>query len=140
MNVQTVSDRIRQDYATFPHNQSYDLYDDAVYFQDPLNRFTGIDRYQRMIGFIARWFQSPQLVLHDLTIQSDTAFQTRWTLSWVAPVPWRPAMAISGWTDYRLNADGKITSHIDQWETKPWAVVLQLLGQGKIPQISSEKP
>jgi hypothetical protein len=125
VNIEQVCDRIRQDYATFPANQSYDLYADEVYFQDPLNRFIGIERYRHMIQFIARWFQSPQLVLHDLEIHSSKTFQTRWTLSWVAPLPWKPRLTVPGWTEYTLDDAGKITSHVDSWDMLP----IFLLGQ-----------
>ncbi len=131
--VQWVGDRIRQDYARFPQGQSYDLYAEDVYFEDPLNRFRGVQRYRQMIAFIQRWFQSPVLALHRLEPQDENHFQTHWTLSWVAPVPWHPALAISGWTDYRLNEQGQIVAHIDHWHCSPWAVVGQLFGRAPDP-------
>lgn len=126
MNIEAVCDRIRQDYAQFPQHQSYDLYAADVFFQDPLNRFRGVERYRRMIAFIARWFQQPKLLLHSLEIQSERQFQTRWTLQWVAPLPWHPAIAISGWTDYRLDDSGKIISHIDRWDCSRLDVLRQV--------------
>lgn len=128
VDINTVCDRIRQDYATFPQAQSYDLYAEDVLFQDPLNHFRGVDRYQAMIRFIERWFQAPSLTLHALEQQSATSFQTRWTLSWIAPFPWQPAMEITGWTEYRLNEAGKISAHIDYWHCSRWAVLKQALG------------
>ena len=128
MDITEVCDRIRQDYANFPHGQSYDLYAADVFFQDPLNRFNGVDRYREMIGFINRWFRHPRLELHSLELQSTHGFQTRWTLSWTAPFPWQPAMAISGWTDYRLNDTGQIISHIDYWNCSRWDVLKQVFG------------
>ena len=128
MNIDAVCDRIRQDYANFPHNQSYELYAGDVFFQDPLNRFRGVDRYRNMIGFIDRWFKVPRLTLHSLEQQSQNEFQTRWTLSWIAPLPWQPPMTISGWTDYRLNEDGKIIAHIDYWNCSRLEVLGQVFG------------
>ncbi len=121
-----VCDRIRQDYANFPKHQSYELYAESVYFQDPLNRFTGVERYRQMIHFIDRWFRSPQLELHGLTPTSPQTFETRWTLRWVAPLPWQPALAINGWTEYQLNDAGQIITHIDHWDTPPLSVLGQL--------------
>ncbi|MEL6383488.1 MAG: DUF2358 domain-containing protein [Cyanobacteria bacterium J06626_18] len=126
MELAEICDRIRQDYATFPHHQSYDLYAENVFFQDPLNRFHGVDRYRTMIGFIDRWFQTPNLELHALETHSPDGFQTRWTLSWVTPLPWKPAMSISGWTDYRINDAGQIVSHIDYWNCSRWDVLKQV--------------
>ncbi|MBE7386081.1 MAG: DUF2358 domain-containing protein [Leptolyngbya sp. SIO1E4] len=135
MDIEAVCDRIRQDYANFPNHQSYHLYAEDVFFQDPLNRFQGVDRYQKMIGFIARWFQVPRLDLHALEQQSERAFQTRWTLSWVAPLPWKPPMKISGRTDYGLNEAGQIISHIDYWDCSRLAVLGQVFGwPGRSPE------
>jgi len=128
MHIDAVCDRIRQDYATFPADQSYDLYAEDVYFRDPLNEFTGVDQYEEMIGFIDKWFQQPQLDLHRLEKTSDRTFETYWTLSWTTPLPWRPVVAIPGWTEYRLNDEGKIMSHIDTWNCSRWAVLWQIFG------------
>ncbi len=38
---------LRQDYARFPKDQSFEVYDPDVFFQDPLTRFQGRDRYQK---------------------------------------------------------------------------------------------
>jgi hypothetical protein len=126
MDIDAVCDRIRQDYANFPDQQSYDLYAKDVYFQDPLNQFKGVDRYRDMIGFIARWFRQPHLELHTLEKTSDHSFQTQWTLSWITPVPWQPRISIPGWTEYRLNETGKIMSHIDYWKCSRWDVIAQV--------------
>lgn len=131
MDIDAVCDRIRQDYANFPNDQSYDLYADDVYFQDPLNRFHGAERYRKMIGFIDHWFQEPNLELHGLEKTSERTFQTRWTLSWITPLPWKPQIAIPGWTEYRLNDEGKIVSHIDYWNCSRLAVLGQVFGFGK---------
>lgn len=126
-----ICDRLRQDYANFPEGQGYDLYAENVYFQDPLTRFYGVKRYQEMIGFIRRWFIRPHIELHGLERKADDWIQTRWTLRWVAPLPWKPAMAISGWSDYRLNAEGKIVSHIDYWHCSRLDVLKQVFGGAK---------
>ncbi|NJN32641.1 MAG: DUF2358 domain-containing protein [Synechococcales cyanobacterium RM1_1_8] len=116
---------IRADYARFPADQRYDLYAEDVYFKDPMTEFRGVQRYRDMIGFIQRWFQQPQLDLHDIQQQGDR-ITTRWTLAWTTPLPWRPRLAIPGWTEMQLNGEGKICSHIDHWEISRWSVVQQL--------------
>jgi hypothetical protein len=124
-----ILDQIRLDYQRFPHDQSYHLYAEDVYFQDPLNRFRGIDRYQRMIGFISRWFKEIDLQLHAIDYVSPTQINTRWTLSWVAPVPWQPPMSIPGRSELGLGADGTIVSHIDYWDCSRLAVLKQLVAK-----------
>ena len=70
--------RLREDYARFPDDQSYDLYAEDVYFKDPMTEFRGIARYQQMIGMIDRFFTQPQLELHDIQ-QMGQAIRTDWT-------------------------------------------------------------
>lgn len=124
MTASSLEDILRQDYETFPRNQHYSCYAEDVYFQDPLTRFRGLNRYRQMIAFIERWFQDPQLILHDLQRQGDQ-IQTRWTLSWTTPLPWKPRITIRGHTEMQLNAEGLIERHIDYWDCSPWAVFRQ---------------
>jgi len=116
---------IKQDYQNFPAEQTYSIYAENVYFQDPVNKFRGIERYQKMIGFMSNWFNDIQLDLHDIS-QSENVITTRWTLSWTAPAPWQPRMAIPGWSELKLNTDGLINSHIDYWDISRLDVVKQL--------------
>ncbi|MEB3289551.1 MAG: DUF2358 domain-containing protein [Leptolyngbya sp.] len=123
-----ILEQLRQDYQRFPHQQSYHLYAEDVYFKDPLNEFSGLGRYQRMIGFIARWFQAIDLQLHAIEYVSPGQIHTRWTLNWVAPLPWHPAMSISGRSELTLNDGGKICAHVDSWDCPRWAVLQQVFG------------
>lgn len=116
---------LKQDYQKFPVDQTYSIYAENVYFEDPLNKFRGIERYQKMIGFMKSWFNDVQLELHDIS-QSGDIITTRWTLSWTAPVPWKPRMAIPGWSELKLNTDGLINSHIDYWDISRLDVLKQL--------------
>lgn len=120
----TLLDRLKQDYQTFPQNQSYELYAADVYFQDPMTQFRGIDRYRQMVGFIATWFKNLQFDLHDIN-QTEEVISTRWTLSWNTPLPWNPRISISGRSELRVNADGLIGSHIDYWDCSRWDVLKQ---------------
>ncbi|NJM61702.1 MAG: DUF2358 domain-containing protein [Oscillatoriales cyanobacterium RU_3_3] len=117
---------LKEDYRRFPENQTYSIYAKDVYFEDPVNRFTGFDRYQKMIGFMAAFFQDIKLDLHDISQLGDTV-ETRWTLSWKAPLPWRPQMAISGRSELKINSDGLICSHIDYWDCSRLDVFKQLV-------------
>lgn len=122
-------EQIRLDYQQFPQHQSYHLYADDVYFKDPLNEFKGVQRYQTMIGFIDRWFRDVNLQLHDITYVTPQQIKTQWTLSWVAPVPWHPAMSIPGHSELGIGDEGKIISHIDYWHCSRLSVLGQLFGR-----------
>jgi carbohydrate-binding DOMON domain-containing protein len=78
-----------------------------------------------MIDFFKKWFINIQLDLHEIN-QSGNTIKTRWTLSWTAPVPWQPRMAIPGWSELKLNDEGLIASHIDYWDISRLDVLKQL--------------
>jgi hypothetical protein len=115
---------LKQDYQNFPKEQNYAIYGENVYFQDPLTKFSGLQRYQQMIAFIERWFLNVQLDIHQIERQKDQ-IKTEWTLSWNTPLPWQPRIEISGRSELVLNQDDQIISHIDYWYCSPWNVLLQ---------------
>jgi len=120
---------LKQDYQRFPAAPTYSIYDENVYFRDPMTQFRGLKRYQQMIDFMATWFKQIQLDLHDIN-QEDNTIKTKWTLSWTTPLPWQPRIHISGWSELLLNADGKIESHIDYWDISRLEVLQQHLKTG----------
>jgi hypothetical protein len=115
---------LKQDYQNFPNRQTFALYTEDVYFKDPLTEFRGINRYKKMIGFMATWFQDIVLTLHGIE-QANRQITTRWTLNWTTPLPWQPRISISGQTLLTLDEQGKINSHIDYWNCSVWEVVRQ---------------
>ncbi len=117
---------LKEDYQRFPLDQTYSIYAKDVFFKDPLNQFRGIYRYKQMISFINNWFNEPKMDLHEICRLEDT-IKTRWTLSWTTPLPWKPRIAISGWSELKLNSDELITSHIDYWDCSRLDVLKQHL-------------
>ncbi|MEH2110745.1 DUF2358 domain-containing protein [Nostoc sp.] len=115
---------LTEDYQRFPVNQTYSIYAPDVYFQDPLNKFSGVKRYKKMINFIQTWFLDPKMDLHNIQRLGDTV-KTEWTLSWNTPLPWKPRISIPGWSELGLNSDGLIVSHIDYWNCSRLDVVKQ---------------
>jgi hypothetical protein len=117
---------LKEDYQRFPVNQTYSIYAEDVYFQDPLNKFRGIKRYKLMIKFIKTFFLNPKMDLHDIQKEGDT-IKTKWTLNWNTPLPWKPHISIPGWSELRLNSDSLIISHIDYWNCSRLDVLKQHL-------------
>ena len=115
---------IKEDYQNFPDKQTYDIYAEDVYFQDPLNQFRGVKRYQQMIGFLSSFFQDINLELHDIT-QKEDKIQTEWTLSMTSPLPWKPRLSIPGWSELKLNQDNLVSSHIDYWHISRFNLLQQ---------------
>jgi Uncharacterized conserved protein (DUF2358) len=118
--------QIQADYERFPQDPSYELYANNVYFQDPMTRFSGIQRYQQMIGFMARWFLDIQLQLHDIAQPQPDTITTHWTLDFSAPTPWKNRISIPGSSTLKLNAQGLIVSHVDTWDIPRWQVLQQV--------------
>ena len=115
---------LKDDYRKFPANQTYSLYAQDVFFQDPLNKFRGIKKYKAMIGFINTFFIAPKMDLQAINRVGDT-IKMEWVLSWNTPLPWKPRIAIPGWSELKINADGLIASHIDYWKCSRLDVVKQ---------------
>ncbi len=115
---------LKDDYRRFPANQTYSLYAQDVFFQDPLNKFRGIKKYKAMIGFINTFFIAPKMDLQAINRVGDT-IKMEWVLSWNTPLPWKPRIAIPGWSELKINADGLIASHIDYWKCSRLDVVKQ---------------
>ncbi|MBD2188963.1 DUF2358 domain-containing protein [Pseudanabaena mucicola] len=130
-----ILDIIKADYAKFPAAQTYSIYSEDVYFKDPVYNFRGIKQYQKMIGFITFWFKNLKLELHDIT-RTDNLVKARWTMSWDAPLPWKPRISVTGWSDLTVNkfadtwGNGEsdrelIISHVDYWECSKLDVIKQ---------------
>ncbi|MDX2254758.1 MAG: DUF2358 domain-containing protein [Pseudanabaenaceae cyanobacterium bins.39] len=120
---------IKADYAKFPEAQTYAIYSPDVYFQDPVYKFRGIKQYQKMIGFITFWFKNLRLDLHDISehmAQDEYLIKTKWTMSWDAPLPWKPRISVTGWSDLLIDRDRQlIISHRDYWECSKFDVIKQ---------------
>jgi len=115
---------LKEDYQRFPVNQTYSIYAEDVYFQDPLNKFRGVKRYKQMIKFIETLFIDTKMDLHSIQRLGDT-IKTEWTLSWNFPLPWKPRIVIPGWSELHLNSQDVIVSHIDYWNCSRLDVLKQ---------------
>lgn len=120
---------IKEDYKNFPKHQTYSIYAEDVYFKDPVNKFSGCDRYQKMIQFMETYFHNITLDLHNIS-QSEDTIETQWTLSWtVSMLPWSPRLSIPGYSHLHINSQGLIDRHIDYWNCSRLAVIKQLFQQ-----------
>ena len=115
---------LKSDYARFPFDQTYSIYAKDVFFKDPLSQFRGRALYQAMIGFFKTFFLNCKMDLHDIRQEGDT-IRTDWTLSWNTPLPWKPHIAVPGWSELTLNSEGLIASQIDYWNCSRLDVLKQ---------------
>ncbi|NES71939.1 MAG: DUF2358 domain-containing protein [Okeania sp. SIO2D1] len=124
MNSDRIIEILKADYQRFPSNQTYSIYVDDVYFQDPLNKFRGVKRYKKMIAFMSNWFRDIKMVLHDIR-RIENIIETDWTLYWTTPLPWQPRIAISGRSELKINREGLIIAHLDYWHCSRFNVLKQ---------------
>jgi len=115
---------LQADYQRFPKDQTYSIYAEDVYFKDPMSEFRGRDRYQRTIQFIDTWFTEPKLDLHKIQ-RNGNQIRSDWTLNWTTPLPWKPRIAIGGWSELEVNQQDLIISHIDYWHCSRFDVLKQ---------------
>ncbi|MEL6159402.1 MAG: DUF2358 domain-containing protein [Cyanobacteria bacterium J06623_5] len=124
--TEQIIERLKADYARFPAEQSYDLYAEDVQFKDPLNSFSGIEKYKKMIAFLSKFFRDIDMELHGIETADATSILTRWTLNMTAPAPWSPRLSISGRSELGLNSRQLISSHIDDWDCSRLDVLKQV--------------
>ncbi len=129
---------LRQDYDRFPQDQTYGLYAEDVFFKDPMTEFRGVKKYQEMIATIDRFFKEIQLDLHEIQ-QTDHQIRTDWTLSWTTPLPWKPRITISGWSELTIDAAGLISQHLDYWHCTRWNVLQQHSPWGRTNGLGTHK-
>jgi hypothetical protein len=115
---------VKADYQKFPEAQTYSIYAEDVYFKDPVYNFRGLAKYQKMIGFITTWFKALKLELHEIN-RVDQAIATRWTMSWNAPLPWKPRISVTGRSELQISQAGLICAHIDYWDCDRFDVIKQ---------------
>lgn len=127
-SMEAIVAQLKQDYAQFPAHQTYSLYACDVSFKDPLNAFTGVDRFRQMVEFLGRFFRDVRMDLHRIYQSSPQLITTEWTLHMEAPLPWSPRLSIPGYSELQVNEEGLICSHVDYWRCSRWAVLKQVLG------------
>lgn len=121
---------LREDYARFPKNQTYDIYADNIYFKDPLNEFRGVKKYRLMISFLGTFFNKVKMEVYSVEREGEL-IKTEWTLRMTPPLPWQPRLAIPGRSELKVNQDNLIVSHIDYWHISRWSVLRQNFFSGK---------
>lgn len=99
----------------FSKDLNYDIYRDDITFVDPLNSFTGIDRY-RLIFWALRFhgrilFREISLDVLRVWQPSENMILIRWNLRGIPRVPWEARGEFQGTSRYKLDRTGKIYEH-----------------------------
>lgn len=99
----------------FIKDLNYDIYRDDVTFLDPLNTFTGIEKY-KLIFWALRFhgrilFREIGLDVYRIWQPSENVILIRWNLRGVPRVPWEAKGEFQGTSRYKLDRNGKIYEH-----------------------------
>ncbi|XP_044468682.1 uncharacterized protein LOC123198128 [Mangifera indica] len=107
---------LREDMPSlFARDLNYDIYRDDITFVDPLNTFTGIERY-KLIFWALRFhgkvlFREISLDVLRIWQPSENLIVIRWNLRAVPRVPWEAEGQFQGNSRYKLDRSGKIYEH-----------------------------
>ncbi|TKY49442.1 U2 snRNP-associated SURP motif-containing protein [Spatholobus suberectus] len=107
---------IREDLPLiFIKDLNYDIYRDDITFMDPLNTFTGIEKY-KLIFWALRFhgkilFREIALDVYRVWQPSENVILVRWNLRGVPRVPWETKGEFQGTSRYKLDRNGKIYEH-----------------------------
>ncbi|CAL0326372.1 unnamed protein product [Lupinus luteus] len=99
----------------FIKDLNYDIYRDDITFKDPLNTFTGIEKY-KLIFWALRFhgkilFREVALDVYRVWQPSENVILIRWNLRGVPRVPWEAKGEFQGTSRYKLDRNGKIYEH-----------------------------
>mmetsp|Transcript_53777 Transcript_53777/g.128134 ORF Transcript_53777/g.128134 Transcript_53777/m.128134 type:complete len:315 (+) Transcript_53777:90-1034(+) len=118
---------LAREYTSFfrPFEQAF--YTEGVTFKDPLNQLEGKDKYRMNVEMLSGenlvgtfLFKDGFINLHSVEdIPGDEyALRTRWTLGFTFKLlPWQPEAVFTGVSEYTIDADAKVVSQRDYWDT-----------------------
>ena len=93
-----------------------DLLDDQVVFTDPFNHVTGKAGFRRIFDHMFDTCTNPRFTVSDMAIGEKGCY-LRWQMTGQLKSWPRTALNLEGMSEIHLNADGKITHHIDHWDS-----------------------
>lgn len=86
-----------------------------VRFSDPFNDVTGVDKFVAVFDRMYAEMENPKFKVHDMAMgQGDKVGYLRWTFTY------KRGMRIGkfdGMSEVTFGKDGKVTSHINFWDS-----------------------
>lgn len=122
-------------YAAFFERLSDESVDDLrqlaspqLRYRDPLTDRRGIDA---VTDYMHTWFQTMDDLSFDVDLHAahGNVLLSHWTMNFrIRRMPKRPR-TIEGMSKISLNAEGKVTEHVDYWDATPLLQAVPLLGR-----------
>ncbi|NBD17617.1 MAG: DUF2358 domain-containing protein [Cyanobacteria bacterium] len=130
--VESAIAQLSQDLPTlFQKDISYQIYSSDIFFKDPVNMFQSKFNYRIIfwtLRFHARLFFSEiYFDVHDIQQTASDVIKVWWTVRGKLRVPWQANIFFNGDSTYKLNADGLIYDHRDNWDRAPKEILKQFL-------------
>lgn len=96
-------------------------------FLDPFNDVSGIDRVVACFDDIWENAKAVKITVHDRAVSGRTGY-LRWTFA-MTPRRGGSDWSFEGMSEIRFDADGKVTAHIDHWDSgRQFYAKLPLIG------------
>lgn len=126
--------QLAQDLPTlFEKDITYQIYSSDIFFKDPVNMFQGKLNYRIIfwtLRFHARlFFTEIHFDVHDIQHTETNIIKVWWTVRGKLRVPWEANILFNGDSTYKLNSEGLIYDHRDQWDRPPKEILKQFLPQ-----------
>jgi len=103
-------------YGQFFENIAEDKIDDLnalcknnIFFQDPFNCFTGIDKFKKVFIHMYKQAKNPKFSIIDISVSDNTAYM-KWNFL-------NGKLKIEGVSEIKFNDEGLVISHIDYWDS-----------------------
>ena len=101
-----------------PHSLSDldDLCAAEVRFRDPFNDVTGTDRFRAVLAKMFREVADPRFEVTDRATSGQTCY-LRWIFTFRTGGPNGQHQRIDGVSEVHFDATGKVTAHLDHWDS-----------------------
>ena len=128
--VETAIAQLHKDLPTlFKKDISYDIYRSDILFKDPVNQFQGKLNYRIVfwtLRFHARlFFTEIYFDVHDIQDTAIDIIKVWWTVRGRLRTPWKAEIFFNGDSTYKLDKEGLIYSHQDNWDRSPKTILKQ---------------
>ncbi|WP_409525825.1 nuclear transport factor 2 family protein [Nitrincola sp. MINF-07-Sa-05] len=97
----------------------------GIHFQDPFNDHHGFDQMRRVLEDMFRQTRDPGFEVTEISVVEDRAY-LRWIFH--AGLPVVGDLRVEGVSRLAFDEQGKVSEHIDYWDSAPIYLRLPVLG------------
>ena len=94
-------------------NEFDDLISKDIVFMDPFNNVKGVNAFKKIFYHMFKNVKDPKFLILDYSINKKRVF-LKWKMTFFA---FKSLQIIEGMSELLLNDDGKVSTHIDYWDS-----------------------